>query len=176
MTAMMCMTLATLLLTVLCAGIVIRRRRGLPESVSAMVYDLPRQGQWLWTLWIWAVSLLTCIPLVDTMPSGLGGIGFITLACLMLCGAMPISDNSVSHRAHNAFGILGGILSQVCVAVICPDWLFAWALWVFLMGSVYVQPEGWLGRMMSGKGVFLAEMICTVTVCGSLLVRLASAS
>lgn len=27
-----------------------------------------------------------------------------------------------------------------------------------------------------GKGVFLAEMICTVTVCGSLLARLAPVS
>lgn len=181
----------SILLTVLFVGTVIwgrwrdtdasasfseRLNTALPDSISALVYDLPRRRQWLWIVWMWAVSLLTCIPLISAMPDDWRILAFATLACLMLCGAMPISDSHVNRRAHNVFGILGGILSQACMLLISPWWLLAWLLFAAVYGCDALPSQNgriYPSRWYDGKGVLLAEMICTVTVCGSLLVRLA---
>lgn len=184
------LVLASILLTVLYVGTVIRRRwhdtdasafserlnTALPDNISALVYELPRPWQWLWIVWIWAMSLLTCIPLISAMPDDWCILAFATLACLMLCGAMPISDNHVNRRAHNVFGILGGILSQACVLLISPWWLLAWLLFVAVYGCDALPSQNgriYPSRWYDGKGVLLAEMICAVTVSGSLLARLA---
>ena len=184
----------SILLAVLYAGTAIWRRwrdtdasasfserlnAALPDSISALVYELPRPWQWLWIVWMWVVSLLTCIPLISATPDDWRILAFATLACLMLCGAMPISDSHVNRRAHNVFGILGGVLSQVCVAIPSPCWLLAWLAFVAVYGYDLLPSQNgriYPSRWYDGKGVLLAEMICTVTVCGSLLVRLASVS
>lgn len=167
---MIAMTILSILLAVAFTGIAIRIEHGLPDSISALVYYLPRPMQWLWTIWLWAVSLLTCIPLISAMPDAWRFLAFFALASLMLCGAMPISDSNVSKMAHDVSGILGGILSQACVAFISPWWLAWWLLWVFLMGSTVIQPDG--GDMRSvfkGKGVLVAECICFMPLAGALL-------
>lgn len=175
------MIIISVLLTALGIGAATWKLGELPESISALVYVLPRQGgwQWLWIVWMWSVSLLTCIPLVSAMPDDWRILAFATLACLMLCGAMPISDSHVNRRAHNVFGILGGILSQACVLLISPWWLLAWLLFVAVYGyDLLISKNGRIypSRWYDGKGVFLAEMICAVTVSGSLLTRLAVTS
>lgn len=161
---MISLLIISVLLAVSFIDIAIRIERGLPDSISAMVYVLPRRGQWLWTIWLWAVSLCVCIPLIGAMPDKWRSLAFITLGCLMLCGAMPISDSNVCKRAHDVFGVLGGILSQACVPFLNPWWLMAWLLWLFCMGSTIIQPEGGdMRSLFKGKGVFVAECICFVT-------------
>ncbi len=181
------LVLASILLAVLYAGTVIWRRwrdtdasasfserlnAALPDSISALVYELPRPGQWLWIVWMWAVSLLTCIPLISAMPDDWRILAFATLACLMLCGAMPISDSHVNRRAHNVFGILGGVLSQVCVAILTPCWLLAWIAFVAVYGYDLLPSQNgriYPSRWYDGKGVFLAEALCVLSLFGSLI-------
>lgn len=142
----------------------------IPDSLSALAYLLPYGGQWEWTMWAWFISLGMCIPLITSLPETWQFLGFLTLACLMLCGAMPISDANVCKRAHDILGIAGGILSQVCVAVLNSWWLMVWALWIILMGCTVIQSEnGNMRRLFSGKGVFIAEVICLSTLAGVLL-------
>ncbi len=167
---MTAMIILSILLAVAFTAIAIRIEHGLPDSISALVYYLPRPMQWLWTLWMWSVAMLTCIPLIGAMPDEWRSLAFIALGCLMLCGAMPISDSNVSKTAHDVFGTLGGIVSQVCVPFVSPWWLMAWLLWPFLMGSTVVQPEGGdMRRLFKGKGVFVAEYVCFVPLVGALL-------
>lgn len=167
---MTAMIILSVLIAVTFVVIAIRIERGLPDSISAMVYYLPRPLQWLWIVWMWAVSLLTCIPLMGVMPESWKSLAFIVLGCLMLCGAMPISDTNVSKTAHDVFGILGGVLSQVCVVFVSPLWLTAWLLWAFCMGSTVIQPEGGdMRSLFKGKGVFVAECVCFLTLAGALL-------
>ena len=167
---MIYLIIASVLLVVSYVGITIWGLKGLPDSISAMVYVLPRQGQWVWIVWMWVASLCVCIPLIGVMPDTLRFMGFITLACLMLCGAMPISSSTTNKKWHDWLGIAGGILSQVCVAFISPWWLTAWMLWPFLMGSTIIQPEGGdMRRLFKGKGVFVAEMICFLVLTGALV-------
>ena len=157
-----------ILLAVLYTGTVIWVNGELPDSISAMVYVMERHGQWVWTVWMWAVSVCVCIPLIDALPDAWKLLGFATLCCLVLCGAMPISSALTNKKWHDALGIAAGVLSQLCVAVVSPWWLAAWALWPFLMGSTVIQPDGGdMRKTFKGKGVFVAEAICLLTVAGA---------
>ena len=164
----MTMLIVSLALAVLYTGTAIAVKKGLPDSVSAMVYDLPKAGKYVWTVWIWAVTLLLCPTLFENIGEDYGILAHCFATCMMFVGAMPLVRNE-SNKAHNVLGIAAGVFSQICVAIIDPNWLFSWALFIFLMGSVYVQPQGWLGKAMKGKGIFVAEMSCWISVMGSLI-------
>lgn len=167
---MMTMMIISILLAVLYTGTAIWVRRSLPDSVSSIVYDLAALGRWAWTLWIWSVTLLMCPSLFDTIGNDHGVLAHCFATSMMFVGAMPLVKGD-RNKAHNVLGITAGIFSQICVAVIDPDWLSGWMLFVFLIGSVYVQPQGWLGKAMKGKTVFVAEAVCWLTVTGSLIFK-----
>lgn len=156
------------ILAALYIGAVIVVKRQLPESVSAMVYLLPYAGQWLWGAWLFAVGGLLLPPMLEAMPDNLSFIAFLTVVCLFGAAVTPLVQMDM-RGLHNFFGIAAGVLSQVCVLAINAQWLAAWMLWLFLIGSTYVQPEGQLGKFVKGKGVFLSECICYVTLTASLL-------
>ena len=158
---------ASILLAASFTGVAIWRKRALPESISSLVYVF--RWKWLWTVWLSVVGLLTCIPTIDVLDTkDMGFLGFLTLACLLFCAAMPIFMRDWK-RWHDILGISACVLSQACVSIVCAVWLFAWALFVFLMGSVYVQPQGRLAKAVKGNGVFMAEATCYVSMVGSLL-------
>lgn len=134
-------------------------KRKLPESISAMVYVLPMDGQWAWTVWLWIVSATACIPLIEVMEdSPWQFLAFLALGCLVFCGAMPLVRKD-KNTAHYALSITAGVLSQVCVALTCPWWLMAW------MG--YFP----LCRLGVDK-VLASETVCSVAVYGALLTGL----
>lgn len=157
------------LLDVLYTGTAIWAKRGMPDSISSMVYLLPKTGQWVWTLWVWAVTMLMAPALLEAMPDGLHFIAFLTVASLMFCGAMPVVKHE-RNTAHNIFGVSAGILSQVCVLFIGPWWLLAWLLMTaMLFGSLAAFNDSVLTpRICDGKGVFVSEAICGVSTMGSL--------
>lgn len=164
-------TILSLLMAVAYIAAVIIKNKKLPDSISALVYALPKKWQWVWTVWLWAISLLMCIPLIDVLPETWKFLGFLTLACLGFVGAMPIIYKE-HKKAHDILGVSAGILSQICVFIISPWWMLAWFLWPFLMGSTIVQPEGGdMRELFKEKGVFVAEMICMITLAGTILTQ-----
>lgn len=158
------MTILSLLLVVSYLGITIWRHRELPETISDMVYWHPKKEQWVWSAWLVTVGLLLFAPLTERC----GWMGWLTEVCLLGSALTPLM-NPDTRVWHKWLGIATGILSQICVVMLCPDWLFAWAAFVFVMGSVYVQPEGNLAKAVIHKGVFVAEVVCTVSLMGALL-------
>lgn len=162
------MLTVSVLLAVLFTGIAIRKGRGLPESVSAMVYTLPVGGyRWLWTVWLWLVAMCLAPKLMETLPEELGFVGFMMLVCLIFVGAMPLFDKE-NGKWHNILGISAGILSQLCVLIICPWWLLSWLLMaVIVTDAWFVHPR--IPRWYDNKGVFIAEAICTISLYGSLV-------
>lgn len=171
---MMYMVIISVLLSVAYTGAVIWKRKKLPESISALVYSLPNKWQWTWIVWMWVVAITTCIPLISVLGDGLDVLGFVTLACLVWCGGMPISNKDVT-LPHCVAGIGAGIVSQVCVAVICPWWLLAWIVMAGIIGVVaffksafaLINDSEEVPVILDGKGVLLAEIICYVTMIGS---------
>lgn len=146
-------------------GIAIIHTGQIPESISAMVYVLPKKGMWFWTVWLVVVSVLTFAPavqLLDTM--NVGFLGFLPMACLAFVAVWPLWD--LDHRRwHYALAVAGGILSQICVALINPWWLIAWILWVVIF--VWKTKDRPLSEWK--WSVFLSECICYITLVGSLL-------
>ena len=130
------MTILSILLVVLFAGATVWRTGRVPESISAMVYLLPEGGwRWLWSVWLWAVTVLTLAPAVEILDAdGRGWLAFLPMVCLMFVGGWPLMD--VEHRPwHYAMAILGAALTQVCVVYICPWCLLLWLLfggWAWL--------------------------------------------
>ena len=162
---MITMLVLSLALAISLVGIAIVRERSLPESISAIVYVF--KHKWLWTLWLWLVALLTLIPCIEILSRiGMEFLGFGTLACLMFCGAMPLFDEE-HIKWHWICGVSGCILSQICVYFINAEWLSLWGVFAFLAGSKFIQPEGWLGKAVRGKEVFLAESTCYLSLMGA---------
>ena len=138
---------------------------GIPESISSMVYSLKKGHQWLWSVWLFIISILLMPRLLELTQ----WVGWITIACLIGVAVTPIIREE-TRNIHNWLGIAAGIMSQVCVAWICPWWLFLWILMVcaialdFADGGYDKEHE-----VLRGKGVFIAEIICMVTLYAAIL-------
>lgn len=161
--------IVSILLVVLYVGATIWKRRGLPESISAMVFDLPKGWQWVWGVWLWAVAFLTSIPAIEVLDKkGFGGIAFCMLVALVFTGAIPLYDKN-AQRAHYIFAISAGIISQICVLIVNPWWLLLWLLIIIIP---FVDRMWWHPSVpvwMWKKGTFVAEGICYITLTGALL-------
>lgn len=164
------MTILSILMVVSFTGIAIWKMNGLPDSISAMVYLLPDGGwRWLWSAWLAMVGILTFAPVVEILDGrGLDILGFLPMAMLMFVAVWPIFDRE-HYRWHNVLGFAAGVMTQVIVAIVSPAWLSVWMAFLFLVGSVFVRPEGNLAKAVSGKAVFLAEVACYVALVGALL-------
>ena len=162
------LTISSVLLVISFLGVAIGRMGELPESISAMVYDIPKRYQWTWSAWLVAVSALLFVPLTGAC----GGLGWLTEVCLLGTALMPLVKPD-TRKWHYVLAHAAGVLSQVCVAVTCIDCLSVWMAFVFVMLSVYVQPDGKLAKAVEHKGAFVAEVIATVGVDLSLIIRAA---
>jgi len=157
------MIIASIVLAVLFVGTATALKKQIPESVSAMVYAFP--FKWLWTIWLWAVTILITPSLLDAMPEDWKFLGFLTIGCLMFVGAMPLIPTE-SNKAHNILGVTAGILSQLCVLLINPQWLWLWAVWavVFVIKTLDKSLDEWRWS------VFLSECVCYITLVCILIV------
>lgn len=166
MTAMLTISI---LLAALVMGAVIWKC-GVPDSVSAMVYTLSTPWEYLWTVWIWAVSLLMAPSLIEAIAPTWQFLGFLFTACMTFCGAMPLVPGS-HNTAHNVLGVSAGVISQVCVLVISPWWLLLWLVMIALVLAVFAGfNENQTQRMCDGKGVLVAEITCYISLVGSIIV------
>lgn len=144
-------------------GTAVWRKGELPDSISAMVYDLPRRRQWTWSAWLCAVAILLFGPLVSATEF----LGWLTLALLAGAALTPVV-NPDTRLWHNVCGIAAGVMSQACVFVICRPWLLLWTAYALMVGHLYIRPDGWLARHTEHKGVCVAEVICTAALLGAL--------
>lgn len=153
----------SILLVALYVGAATWRKRELPESISAMVYLLPEGGwRWLWSVWLWLVALFTMIPAISILDlRGMGYVGFFTLACLVFVGAWPLFEPK-TKKAHYIGGTAAGILSQICVMLICPWWLMLWLLFAGL--DIVAHYTKHFPSWLDHKGILLAEKACYVAL------------
>ena len=160
------MPVISILLVSLYVSAAIWKTRKLPESISAMVYILPKGGwQWLWTIWLIVVNVLTFTPAIRLLDrTGYGFIGFLPMVCLSFVAVWPLFD--ADHRRwHYILAVIGGIASQFCVFHINPWYLTVWAIWgVMLLWETKDQSiDNWKWS------VFLAEGLCFVSLIGAIL-------
>jgi hypothetical protein len=157
----------SIFLTASFVGVAIWRMRALPDSISAMIRAL--RYKWLWMIWLWTVSALTLIPAISYLAGfGMEALGVGTLACLIFGSAMPLVDRDNTDK-HWILSVSSCILSQLCVWFINNGVFWIWMFFPFFSLSSYVQPDGWLGKAMKGKGAFLVEIICYACLIVALL-------
>ena len=148
---MVTLLIVSILMVVSFVGITIYRTNELPESISAMVWSLKGDWKWLWSIWLMAVSILTFVPMIESLDrKDVGLLGVLPMVCLCFVAVWPLFD-SEHAKLHNWLAILGGILSQFCVALINPWWLLLWLL----------MP---IALLEKSKGVMIAECICYVAI------------
>lgn len=147
-------------------GATIWKLKGLPDSISAMVYVLPKGGwRWLWTFWLWFVGIFTTAPMIEILDKkGCGYLGFITVVCIVFVGAWPLFQ-SETRRWHYVGAFAAGLMSQVCVFVACLWWCLLW-----LTASLFLVVS-WRSKSMKyflvriNFGIcLLAEAICYITM------------
>ena len=137
-------------------GITIYNTKEIPESISAMVWGLKGDLKWLWSIWLLAVSILTFVPAIEILDTnGLGIIGFLSMVCISFVAILPLFDRE-HVMWHNIFAIIGGVLSQVSVALINPWWLLMW----LITPIVFIKP-------LRSKYVMILEIICYVSQIGA---------
>lgn len=164
---MMILTLVSVFLVV--GGLLLMSRGGVPESVSGLVYNLSERMRWAWSGWLIAVALTLMVPLMDAL-GDVAWLGWLTVVCLIGAAVTPVI-NQETRVAHHVCGIAAGVLSQVCVACLCPWWLLIWAVWLPLLAGAMaaLNDAEEMPCLMAGHSVFVAECTCAVSLYGCLL-------
>lgn len=161
--------LVLIFLCIAVSGVVLMSKGGVPESVSGLVYNLSERKRWIWSGWLVAVALTLMVPLMSAL-SDVGWLGWLTVVCLIGAGVTPII-NSETRTMHNVCGVAAGLLSQVCVACLCPWWLLIWAIWLPLLAGAMaaLNDAEEMPCLLDGYSVLVAECTCAVSLFGSLL-------
>lgn len=136
---------------------------GIPYSLSSLVFALPKQQQWVWSAWMGITAVLMLPVMLKALPETWEFTGFLTTACLLGVSATPLIHKD-TERWHDTLAICAGVMSQICVAVLSPWWLVAWVL-------MLIKPcvRRWARTNCT---VFLAEVICGITLFGSLITKM----
>lgn len=156
-------------LCVLVGGLLLMSRGGVPESVSGLVYNLSERMRWAWSGWLIAVAMTLMVPLMNALYD-VAWLGWLTVVCLIGAGVTPVI-NPETRVAHHVCGIAAGVLSQVCVACLCPWWLLVWTIWLPLLAGAMaaLNDAEEMPCLMNGHSVLVAELTCAVSLYGCLL-------
>lgn len=155
------------------AGIILayEYNRDIPSSISALVHDLPKENQWMWSAWLATISILILPSLLEAVPEEVEFLGFLTEVCLLGTSVTPLVEKE-TRLGHYIFAISAGILSQACVAFICPSWLLVWLIMAMLLTATFAgfnSLDEKTPSLLEGKGVFIAEVLCALSLYGCLL-------
>ena len=163
---MMILTLVSICLVV--GGLLLMFRGGVPESVSGLVYNLSERMRWAWSGWLIAVALTLMVPLMYALDD-VAWLGWLTVVCLLGAGYPMFRDES--RHWHKVCAVAAGVLSQVCVACLCPWWLLIWAVWLPLLAGAMaaLNDAEEMPCLMAGHSVFVAECTCAISLYGCLL-------
>jgi hypothetical protein len=78
---------------------------GWPQSISATFYSLPKRINWLFTVWLWALSILLMI-------AGSTNLMFLAAGFIMFVGVYPyFTEQKWQHYICAMLGILIGLAS-----------------------------------------------------------------
>lgn len=75
---------------------------GVPSSLSASVFDLPKGKRWIWTVVLFAVCFL-CVPTyVEVTSENTQFLAFIAIAALAFVGAAPLvaDKTDLAYKVH----------------------------------------------------------------------------
>lgn len=127
--------------------------RSVPDSISAMVYGLPRRLQWLWSAWLIAVGLLLLIPMWERLEDRLCCFAFLAFMFLTGAALTPLVNRETSDW-HDWFGVSTGLMYQCVVAIINPVCLLLWASYLAALPLPF----------MRSRLVLVSELCCAMSL------------
>ena len=130
-------------------------QNGIPRSLSASVFFLPRKGAWLWTAVIAAVVFALAPVLIGTAQRAQFLAFFACAGLLFVAGCPLVKDKSdMAYRVHLASAIVCAFSAMTLVGVNRTLLLLLWLPWV----GVFI----WKTKGVSTwpTQTFWAEMMC----------------
>lgn len=136
----------------------------IPKSISSLVYELPKNRRWVWSLSVWVVAL-TLMPLMLDASAGSSWrelVAFLTCGLGVGVGCVPLMKGE-RNTGHYVLAAIVGVLSQVWV-VLSGDstlqgvFVAAWCCY----GMLFIFFWKWW--------CLVAEIVCLATVVVSLVV------
>lgn len=134
-------------------GAMIYAGRQIPESISQTVYVLPRMGQWLFTVVMWAVAFLLLPQLMQISSDNTCFLAFLMIGGILGVGASPLVLKE-KNTFHYVCAAVSGITSQLLVALNQPLLLLTWFWYV---GYTLLAKDG-------SKNMFWVQFSCMLTV------------
>ena len=136
---------------------------GVPSSLSASVFDLPKGTRWIWTVVLHAVCILVLFPFglpygvsfLDKVSENTQFLAFIAIAALAFVGAAPLvaDKTDLAYKVHCVAAVVCAVCSQLVLVFNQPWLLLCWVPWIIVFVWV-TKDKPW--RTM----VFWAEMVC----------------
>ena len=125
---------------------------GVPPSLSASVFDLPKNRRWIWTAVLYAVVLLCVVPYVGKAEDE-QTLAFVALAALGFIGAAPLmgEKKDIGYWVHCVAAMICAVNSQMVLLFNEPRQLL---MWVPFLIAYAIIGKGWRTR------TFWAEMVC----------------
>ena len=132
---------------------------GVPSSLSASVFDLPKGKRWIWTVMLFAVCFL-CVPTyVEVTSDNTQFLAFIAIAALAFVGAAPLvtDKTDLAYKVHCVAAVVCAVCSQLVLVFNQPWLLLCWIPWVATF--MWLRQETTWKAQWRTK-VFWAEMVC----------------
>ena len=162
------MLIISILLAVALPAIAIWKTKEIPHSISSLVELFDGNKKWLWSIWLWLVTFTLAPALIESIPDAWKVVGFAMLLCLVATGAMPLFDKE-HETYHNYFSIAAGVLSQICVLLVCPWFLLLWIVVGVLVWLNY-KDGGGVRVFFDERATFICEATCMLTTYFALFV------
>ena len=138
-----------------------------PNSISATFYKLEHKLWFLATMWLTAGFLI--YPMVEINPD-MAGFAFLAVFGMILVGAAPNFEETYEGKIHAAGAVACIVGSQIWVASVFPEALYAWILCAVYFGVDMLDSEGKFGeRFMACKPMFWIEIVALLTTYTSCL-------
>ena len=137
---------------------------GVPSSLSASVFDLPKGQRWIWTVMLYAVCFCVLVPFglpygvsfLDKVSENTQFLAFIAIAALAFVGAAPLvaDKTDLAYNVHCVAAVVCAVCSQLVLVFNQPWLLLCWL--PFVVAFVYM----WAAHFVWRTKTFWAEMVC----------------
>lgn len=143
------------------------KRGGVPSSLSASVFDLPKSQRWIWTVVLYAVCFCVLVPFgsggvsfLDKVSENTQFLAFIAIAALAFVGAAPLvaDKTDLAYKVHCCAAVVCAVCSQLVLAFNMPQGS-ALCLWLPFIIALVIKTDAF--DFSKWKTItFWAEMVC----------------
>ena len=127
--------------------------KGIPNSISQIVYGLDDKWKWTFTIVMFIVAFMILPRLIFVSMYNYEFLAILVSAGILGVGADPLVKGE-TNVVHYISAVILGISSQVIVFMIMPQLLYMWI--PYILYTLYEEK--------SDKNMFLAEMVMLITL------------